>query len=129
MSYSVIDTNLIIRFLVDTSKEAQAVSSFFEKAKPQSLEIPDIVLTEVTFVLLSFYNLPKEKVIDCLKAIITFKAFIVNRGIWIKTIELFSENSISIVDAYLCARIEIGTNTKLYTFDKNLHKITKASLP
>ncbi len=70
-----LDTNIIIRFLVGDHQEhlAKSITIFkdIESAKLQ-VEISDSVLMEAFFVLTKFYKLPKNEVINDLKTKLAF---------------------------------------------------------
>ena len=71
MTY-LIDTNLIIRFLVGDHPEHLAIATeIFTKIEQgeYEVEILESVMMEVLFVLTKFYKLPKNDVIDDLKKI------------------------------------------------------------
>lgn len=119
-----LDTNIIIKFLTkDTPQQAEEIENLFKKAKKEELEIPDFILTEVIWVLLSFYKLEKIKVIEKLEGILSFEKFKLNRVILRKTIDIYRDYNISFVDAYLGALAITGDYPKVYSFDKRLKKI------
>jgi len=125
-SNPVLDTNLIIRFLLnDLPEQADKVEKLFSKAKPSSLEIPDIVIAEIIYVLLSYYELDKNSVIDKIDLLIEFEKIKCNKKILKNALEAFKNHSISFVDAYLLAKVTAGENSRVYSFDKGLGKIGK----
>ena len=122
----VLDTNVIIRFLTsDSPLQAEKVEDLLKKSEVGSLVIPDLIVAEIVYVLLSFYDLPKEEVVVKLGALLDYAKFKTNKKLLKKTIEVFSENNISFSDAYLCALNLIGKHPYIYTFDKKLEKIEK----
>jgi len=64
MNYPCIDTNVVVRYLVDTPQTIaprfRGVFDFFGKLEEgaQKVFMPDIVLFQVYFVLTSYYNVP-----------------------------------------------------------------------
>ena len=58
---SFIDTNCILRYLVD-DPEAATVEELLKNQ--QDIILPDIVVSELVWVLLSFYSWPKIKIIE-----------------------------------------------------------------
>lgn len=125
MKKLLLDTNIIIRFFVaDEPDHTKAVKNLLVSAKTNSLEIPDVVLVEIVYVLLSVYKLSRESIVEKVSLLLEFEAFFVNERLLIKTLEIFSSSNVSFVDAYLCAKIKMGHNSKLYSFDKKLLKIT-----
>jgi len=123
MRKRVLDTNVIIRFLTNDSPElSRRAELIFRRAKKSQLIIPDFILMEIVWVLLSFYGLKKEEVIEKLEAMLTFIKFDFNRPVLRRAIDLYRSFNISFVDAYLLA----WTKTKsisLVTFDRQLKKI------
>lgn len=116
-----LDTNVIVRFLTSDSKEqAERAEKLFQSSSKKSLEIPDLVIAEIAYVLLSFYRLPKEEVIEKIHALIDFDKFKTNKKIIKKTLELFKEYNISFVDAYLCSLVFHNKNKFVFSFDRNL---------
>ena len=116
-----LDTNVIVRFLTSDSKEqAERAEKLFQSSPKKGLEIPDLVIAEIAYVLLSFYELPKEEVIEKINALIDFDKFKTNRKIIKKTLEFFGEYNTSFVDAYLCSLVFYNKNRFVYSFDRNL---------
>ncbi len=119
-----LDTNIIIRFLTkDSPSQAEKIENLFKKAKKEELEIPDFILTEIVWVLLSFYKVKKDEVIEKLEGILSFEKFKLNRAVLKKAIDIYRNYNISFVDAYLCALAIKGDYPKVYSFDKRLKKI------
>jgi len=120
-----LDTNIIIRFLVGDHQEqlAQSVEIFkdIESAKLQ-VEILDGVLMEAFFVLTKFYKLPKSEVIDDLKTILAFNGVInSNKPILYEALNIIEVKNIDFVDALICAKSKLQGFGKL-SFDNDLRK-------
>ena len=101
-----LDTSIIIRFLVGDHEEhlAKSIEIFkdIEKAKLQ-VKILDTVLMETFFVLTKFYKLPKNEVINDLKAILTLNGVInSNKTILHETLSIIENKNIDFVDALIC---------------------------
>ncbi len=123
MAKKIVDTNVIIRFLTNDSPQlARQAEKIFSQAKKRELVIPDFVLTEIVWALLSFYQLKKEALIEKLEAILAFDRFELNRTVLAKAIAFYRENNISFVDAYLLALSETKKQD-LITFDQRLKKL------
>lgn len=120
----ILDTNILIRFLVnDPKKQASTVEDLFQRAENKSLVIPDVVLVETVFVLLSFYELSKEEMIEKLSSLIVYIKFDLHKTLFQKTLELYSKYPISFVDAYVGAASNTKPTRTIYTFDKRLLNI------
>jgi len=119
----VLDTNVLIRFLTsDNKKQADQSEKLFKSANKRSLEIPDLIIAEIVYILLSYYNLSKEEVINKISILVEFEKFKINKKIIKKTLSYFKEANISFVDAYLCSLVYCGKNNLLYSFDRQLLK-------
>lgn len=117
----ILDTNILIRFFTNDPKEqAEIVEEIFLAAEGKSLIIPDVVLVEAVFVLLSLYELPKEAIVEKMSSLITYDKFDLHRALFQKTLELYSKYSISFVDAYIGAKSGTKPTFPVYTFDKKI---------
>ena len=120
-----LDTNIIIRFLVGDHQEhlAKSIEYFkeIESAKLQ-VEILDGVLMEAFFVLTKFYKLPKDEVINDLKIILALNGVVnSNKPILYETLNIIEVKNIDFVDALICAKSKLQGFSKL-SFDKDLKK-------
>lgn len=121
-----IDTNLIIRYFTeDDPVKTDAVERLFKKAEAEKedLEIPDVVLAEIVWVLLSFYELSKEKVIEKLEGLLALKKVKMNRQVLKRTVEIYRNHDISYIDAYLAAYALENNRGVIYSYDDGFNKI------
>jgi predicted nucleic acid-binding protein len=123
---SLLDTNVLIRFLTaDKSPKYKTLYSFFESLEhgQMRIELKLIVLFQVIFVLKSFYRVPKKQFIDGMKNILKFRGIhIKEMKIVLRTLELWLNHNIEIVDCYLIACIEGDTQNLLYSYDHDFDK-------
>ena len=123
-----LDTNLIVRFLTqDSVEQASRVRRLLGDSPKNSLEISDLVLAEIIYVLLSVYELSKEDVVEKISLLIELESIKCNKNLIRKSLDLFKSNSISFVDAYLGAAVLSGKSDVLFTFDKRLLKVLNAN--
>ena len=120
-----LDTNIIIRFLVGDNEEHLAKSTeYFEQIELGSMEVEILsdVLMEAFFVLTKFYKLPKIEVISDLKTILSFEG-VVNKDkvILFEALSIIENKNIDFVDALICAKCKFQNYKKL-SFDKDLNK-------
>ncbi|OGK38767.1 hypothetical protein A3F03_04060 [Candidatus Roizmanbacteria bacterium RIFCSPHIGHO2_12_FULL_41_11] len=121
---SLLDANTIVRFFTGNPLEqAKKVRHLFTSSPPESLFIADTVILEVIYVLSSFYRFQKTDIIQKFSELLEDEVFVYNKKLIKSTWEFFKNNSISFVDAYLCALTETEEPTTLYSFDKRLQKI------
>lgn len=122
---SLIDTNVIIRFLVGDHEEhfEKAKKIFFDIEKRQlQVLILDTVLMEAFFVLTKFYKLPKSEVIDDLKALLSLEGVVnSDKVILTETLTLIENKNIDFVDALICAKSRLQGFGKI-SFDKDVYK-------
>ncbi len=122
MSKNLIDTNLIIRFLINDDPQKVARVERLLKNKNNKNILLDTVIAEIIWVLNSYYALDKKEITYKIKALIYVEsvecnAFLINRALI-----FWEDNNISYIDAYLAAVAELG-NMSLYTYDKKLSSI------
>ena len=123
MAKNLIDTNLIIRFLVNDDPQKVSQVERLLKDKSNKNVLLDTVIAEIIWVLFSYYSIEKEEVAEKIRALIHVdtiecNAFLINRALTI-----WEKNIISYIDAYLAAVAELG-NMTLYTYDKRLEAIS-----
>ncbi len=119
-----IDTNIIIRFLVgDNEKHFKIATDIFLKIENGEIkvEILDSVLMEAYFVLIKFYKLPKKEVIEDLKKLIALKGIIGNKILLLETLNILLTKNIDFVDALICAQSKLYGYKKL-SFDKDIEE-------
>jgi len=122
---TLIDTNIIIRFLVGDHEEHLIESTrIFEEIESGNLqvEILDVVLMEVLFVLTKFYDLPKAEVVTDLKAILAMEGVInSNKVILFDALSLFVDKNVDFVDALICTKSKLQGYEWL-SFDQDVIK-------
>lgn len=123
MKMVIIDTNIIIRFLVRDSPilSKKAKEIFLNQ---NDILILDCVLLEVLYVLKSkIYNVQK---VDGLNMIRKLKDYpnihLENRELIELFIDIYKKNNISAIDSYLVARNHLKMN-RVLTFDNKLKKL------
>ncbi len=122
MTY-LIDTNVIIRFLVGDHPEHLVIATeIFTKIEQEEykVEILESVLMEVLFVLTKFYKLPKADVIEDLKKIIALRGVIGDKVLLVETLNIVETKNIDFVDALICSKSRLQGYGKL-SFDKDVN--------
>ncbi|MGZ5208084.1 MAG: PIN domain-containing protein [Sulfuricurvum sp.] len=125
-----IDTNIIIRFLVGDHAEHLAQSSaIFSKVEACEIEVHilESVMMEAFFVLTKFYKLPKEEVINDLKRILSLDGIVNDdKFILFETLSIVENKNIDFVDALLCAKQRLQ-GFEIVSFDQDIKKCDKYS--
>lgn len=118
----VVDTNLIIRFLLnDNPEQAKSIKLLF--ASPEKLLLPDLIFAEVIWVFKSVYQFSKPVIIEKVQQLLSLNIFICNYKFLNRSLAIYKENNISFVDAYLLA-FSIEKNLEgIYSYDRSLDKI------
>jgi len=120
-----LDTNIIIRFLVgDHEEHLEKSTEYFEQIEQGSMEVEILsdVLMEAFFVLTKFYKLPKAEVISDLKTILSFEG-VVNKDkvLLFEALSIIENKNVDFVDALICAKCKFQNYEKL-SFDKDLNR-------
>lgn len=119
-----IDGNLIIRFFAaDDPQKADAVEKLLKKAKKGELELPDVIIAEIVWVLTSFYKLDKEEIVEKLEGLLFLDNIKMNRPVLKRSIEIYCNYSVSYTDAYLIAYTLEGGSNSFYSYDRELDKV------
>lgn len=119
-----IDTNLIIRYLTeDDAAKATAVEKLIKRASKDKLELPDVIIAEVVWVLLSFYKIGKDEVIEKLEGLLSLENIKINRRVLVQTIDIFRRYNLSYTDAYLIAYTLNKSQDKVYSYDERFDKV------
>jgi len=121
---SLIDTNVIIRFLVGDHKEHLKIATeIFTQVENGEIEVEilDSVVMEALFVLVKFYKLPKSEVIGDLKRLIALRGVVGDKVLLMETLNIVNNKNIDFVDALICAKSRLQGYGKL-SFDKDVNK-------
>ena len=123
MSKNLIDTNLIIRFLVndDPTKVLKVEKLLKDRANKNVLL--DTIIAEIIWVLTSYYTLDKSNIVEKVRALIHVETIECNAFLISRALTLWEENNMSYVDAYLVAVAQLG-NMDLYSYDQKFRSIS-----
>ncbi len=120
---ALIDTNVIIRFLVGDHEAHLAESiQILEKIEAGELEVEILstVLMEALFVMTKFYKLPKQSVVTDLKSILAMKGVINgNKLILSDALSMFVDKNIDFVDALICTKSRLQGYERI-SFDRDV---------
>jgi len=123
---ALLDTNVLIRFLTsDKTQKFRGVYALFESLERGDLrvELKLIVLFQVVFVLKSFYSVPIEDIANGMLDILEYKGIMVkDKTIVRRTLTLWHDNKLDIVDCYLVACLEGDKQNILYSYDRDFDK-------
>ena len=117
-----IDTNLFVRFLTnDDPQKAGAVENLLLKAKEGKVRLvtSHLVIAELVWVLASYYSVSNSTICELLKAVLNTKGLSVeNSNVIEDTLEIFKEENIDFVDAYIIAFMRSQKISRIYSYNK-----------
>ena len=123
---ALLDSNVIIRFLTcDKNQKYKNLYSFFESLEKGDLrvELKLIVIFQVIFVLKSFYKVPKKQIASGVMDLLKYKGITIKEKKLVnRTLELWQEKSLEIIDCYLIACLEKDSQSILYSYDRDFDK-------
>lgn len=121
-----VDTNTILRYLLaDNIEQYRKTLEIFEKARTGNISviILESVLVECMYVLLKFYKVPKEEVVEKLKNLMNYKGVKnPDKKELLEALNMYKEKNIHIVDCILHVKAA-KSKSRLFAFDEKLLKI------
>jgi len=121
MSVRFVDTNVFLRFLTrDDPTKFERCRRLFEQAVTGSLTLQtsELVIAEIVWTLLSYYNLAKPVVIEKVGQILnTPNLAVTNQEVLIEALVLWSRHSCDFIDAYNAALMHRDGLTELLSYD------------
>ncbi len=123
-----IDTNIFIRvFIVENMKMYQDSSGFLHLIDQGKIKcyVSDLVLSEIVWILMSFYKLSKSQTVERLKSIIDLRGVsILNNSDMPEAISLFKNNKVKFIDAIIATnKIFKEKNAIIVSYDKDFDKL------
>ena len=123
----IVDTNFILRYLLADNKlqyqKAKDIFDLVREGKAQ-VKLEQAVFVEIIFVLSSFYEVPKEKIINIMNSFLSYKGIDADKELLNKALDIYGNNNIHIVDSIIIAKSRLQ-NLEALTFDKKLLEILK----
>ena len=123
---TLLDTNAVLRFLTsDKSRKYKRLFEFFMSLERGDIraELKLIVLFQVIFVLKSYYGVPKKEIVQGIQNLLKYKGITIKeKKIVQRTLKLWSEKNVEIVDCYLVACLEKDAQHLLYSYDRDFNK-------
>lgn len=122
------DTNVFIRiFIQDNPEQTLEAQKYLDQAKSGKIKLRVIseIIPEIEYVLRKVYKIKREEIVDKLLLIIEASYLdIEKRQEWIKSLNIYKNNNIDLIDAFLYV-IKLRDNIKILSFDKDFKKIKK----
>lgn len=122
-----VDTNVFLRFLTrDDPAKFERCRRMFEQAVAGSfsLRTSELVIAEIVWTLLSYYDLPKPVVIEKVGQILnTPNLDVAHQEVLIEALVLWSRHSCDFIDAYNAALMHREGLTELVSYDADFDLI------
>ena len=129
MAAKLIDTNVLVRFLVETPatvpEKFRGVFTFFPKVERGDLtvELPELVLFQAFFVLTSHYKVPTAQAAATLSELVRFRGIVMtDKTLILDCLHTLVRQHTDLVDAYLLALAKKRHVGEVYSFDRDLAK-------
>ncbi|MFA4930066.1 MAG: type II toxin-antitoxin system VapC family toxin [Patulibacter sp.] len=118
-----LDTNVLVRHLTGDPPEMAARATALLRSAMR-LDVPDLIVAEVVYVLQSFYRVPRERVADLARAIVAFPAVRTDDPQrLLRAIELYERERLDFADAYLVASAEQSPHRTVVSFDRRIGRV------
>lgn len=116
-----VDANVVLRFLLaDDLGQSHEASALFSQAPRGSLELSALTLAEVSWVLLSHYETPRESVALALQRVLALPSVSVEYVV-MDAVARFAASSLDFADCVLAAQAA-ATQEVAVTFDRDLRR-------
>ena len=121
-----VDTNIFLRYLLaDHKTQSPAARKLFIEAKKGTLTLVThpLVISEIFFMLYSYYRFTKEEIIEKIRIVLLFEGLeIREKNILFQVISYYEKKNIDFVDAFIAAYC-FKNNLNVCSFDKDFDKI------
>ena len=118
-----VDTNIIVRHLTGDPPELACHATRFLREAGELL-LADLIVAETMYVLESFYDVPRERVAELVRAVITFPAMVVtDEQLLLRAVEVYEMDRLDFAEAYLIASAEVSGVRAVASFDKAVGRI------
>ncbi len=119
-----IDTNILVRHLTGDPPELAARATAY-LASATELLLADLIVAETTYVLESFYKVPRGQVADAMRSLIAFRSIVtVDPALLLRAIEVYELDRIDFAEAYLVACAETTGVNQVASFDQSIDRVT-----
>ena len=117
------DTNVLVRHLTGDPPE-QAARATRLLAQAGQLLLADLIVAEVVYLLESFYEVPRPRVAEVVRAVIAFPAIgVADESLLLRALEVYEVHRLDFADAYLVAHAETSGVDAVASFDKSIERV------
>ena len=119
-----VDTNILVRHLTGDPPERAARATAFLAAADELL-LADLVVAETVYVLECFYEVPRARVAELVRAIIAFPAIVaLDPVMLLRSLEEYETDRLDFAEAYLVAQAERSGIGVIASFDRAIDRVT-----
>lgn len=123
-----LDTNVVLRWLLDDDKEKSAAFARLLRhaasAGTKTLSMPDIAVAELVWVLESFYEVPRPRIAELVRKLLATDSILFDRHARLfEAITLYEEHNVDYLDAYLAATAREEGLEAVLSYDRDFDKI------
>lgn len=118
MNACFVDTNIFIEIFTRTGKKSDSCKTLLETGR--HLVTSSLVISEVEWVLRSFYELPKKDVIRCLEKILMLDIAIDNKKIALQALQQYKKRPVDWTDCLNMFEMKDQGISEVYSYDKGL---------
>lgn len=118
-----VDTNVLVRHLTgDHPEQARRATAFLSQA--EELLLPDVIFAETIYVLESFYEVGRKRVVELMRAILAFPAIaVLNEPLLLRALEVYDVDRLDFADAYVVASAESSGVGAVASFDQSIERV------
>lgn len=119
----IVDTNVLVRHLTgEPPAMARRAAAFLGSAV--ELHLADLSVAELVFVLESFYELPRARVVELIRATIALENIVVedDRRL-LRALVVYEDARLHFAEAYLVARAEATGDGAVASFDRSIDRV------
>jgi predicted nucleic-acid-binding protein len=115
---------VIVRHLTGDPAE-QAARSTAALASGETFLLSDLVLAECVYVLESFYEVPRERLAELMRAAVALPNLkTIDEAILIRSLEIYELDRLDFAEAYLAAQAEATGVGEILSFDRSIDRLT-----
>jgi predicted nucleic acid-binding protein len=122
-----IDTNIFLRFLVgDVRKQYEGCRELLKKIKAGEISAvtSDLVIFELIWTLDSYYEKPKNEIIEMIHSLLEFPNLeIENKNLIVEALIIWQEKNIEFNDVYNYSWSKTKSIAKIISYDKHFDKL------
>lgn len=122
-----LDTNILLRYFTrDDESKARDVLELLQRVEraEERVVTSQLVIFETIFTLESFYEVPRERILELLDTILELIGLSVeNKGVFQSALRLYSGTSISFADAFNACYMEKKNIAEIYSYDRDFDSL------